>query len=77
MNKNADKINDDPQPKLYSILDQVDGNEFRSLSDGKFHYKLVYPGLGFIEWKQDNPISSTKHPTGFEKVDANIGGSRS
>ena len=72
-NKDAGSKNpEDPDNKLYSILDQLE--DYRN-NDGKFQLKLCYPQLtwgkdGKIcnEWIQSSNLYTESTITGFEKI---------
>ena len=60
---------------LLGILEQYRNNE------GKFHFKLMYPGLSLqnysfnnsIEWIQENGLELISPPQGFTKIEDNFG----
>jgi len=63
---------EDPDSKLYSILDQLE--DFRN-SEGKFHFKLCYPELTWgkdgktcNEWIQSSNPYTDSTITGFEEI---------
>ena len=75
MNKNQDLWDWRIKPKQYSILGNVNFDDHRE-SDGKLHFKIVYPGIGFVEWKQSTSILEKRNPLGYELVDHKNAGSK-
>ena len=66
LKKNAD---DETQP-LYSILGDLE--DFRN-SDGKFHFKLVYPEVPATnEWIQSSNPATDTTITGFEAISLDV-----
>ena len=60
------KNGDDPSALLFSRLDQL---EILRREDGKFRFKIVYPGLGGSnEWMQTSNLATSNTIEGYEPV---------